>query len=135
NADRVANGAALDALIDAFCATRSRDDAIGVLTGAGCAVGPLESIASVFENPQIAARGSLATLPDPELGEVVINNAFPRFERAGAPPLRPGPSAVGADTEEVLARELGLSAGELRELERSGVIAPPPDRDTGSPRT
>jgi len=135
NADRVANGAALDALIDAFCATRSRDDAIGVLGGAGCAVGPLESIASVFENPQVKARGSLATLHDPELGEVVINSAFPRFERAGAPPLRPGPSVVGADTEEVLARDLGLSAAEVRELEESGVIGRPRDRDTGGSRT
>jgi crotonobetainyl-CoA:carnitine CoA-transferase CaiB-like acyl-CoA transferase len=135
NADRVANGVALDALIDAFCATRPRDDVIGVLTGAGCAVGPLESIASVFENPQVAARGSLATLRDPELGEVVISNAFPLFERAGAPALRPGPSEVGADTQDVLARELGLSAEELRTLEEAGVIGGHRDRDTGNPRT
>ena len=141
NADRVANGEALDALIDAFCGTRPRDDVIAELTGAGCAVGPLESIASVFENPQIAARGSLATLRDPELGEVVVNNAFPLFERAGAPALRPGPSQVGADTEEVLARELGLSADELHALEESGVISGPltlglpRDRDTGGSRT
>ena len=135
NADRVANGAALDALIEAFCATRPRDEAIAEFTRAGCAVGPLESIASVFENPQIAARGSLATLPDPELGEVVINNAFPRFERAGAPPLRPGPSAVGADTAAVLARDLGLSGEELRDLEQAGVIGGPRHRDTGGPRT
>ncbi len=40
NADRVANGEALDALIDAFCAARSRDDAIEELAAAGCAVGP-----------------------------------------------------------------------------------------------
>ena len=32
NADRVANGEALDALIDAFCATRPRDEVIAVLT-------------------------------------------------------------------------------------------------------
>jgi crotonobetainyl-CoA:carnitine CoA-transferase CaiB-like acyl-CoA transferase len=134
NGDRVANGEALDDLIGEFCATRPRDDVIGVFTGAGCAVGPLESIASVFENPQIAARGSLATLADPELGEVVVNNAFPRFERAGAPELRPGPSAVGADTAEVLTRELGLTAGELRELEASGAISTPRDGDTGGSR-
>jgi crotonobetainyl-CoA:carnitine CoA-transferase CaiB-like acyl-CoA transferase len=126
NADRVANGAALDALIEAFCATRPRDEAIDVFTRAGCAAGPLESIASVFDNPQIAARGSLAALPDPDLGEVVINSAFPRFERAGAPPLRPGPSEVGADTAAVLARDLGLSAEELRNLEQAGVIGGPP---------
>ena len=135
NADRVANGEALDALIDAFCATRSRDDVIGVLTGAGCAVGPLESIDSVFENPQIAARGSLATLADPDLGEIVVSNAFPRFARAGAPPLEPGRSQVGADTADVLARELGLGDEELRRLQAAGAIDDPRYRDTGTPRT
>ena len=134
NADRVVNGAALDALIEGFCATRPRDEAIAEFTRAGCAVGPLESIASVFDNPQIAARGSLATLPDPELGEVVINNAFPRFARAGAPALRPGPSDVGADTAEVLARDLGLSDDELRNLEEAGAIARPRHREHGGSR-
>ncbi|MBV8579434.1 MAG: CoA transferase [Candidatus Eremiobacteraeota bacterium] len=121
NEDRVANGEALDALIDAFCATRPRDDVIDVFTRAGCAVGPLESIASVFENPQVVARGSLATLPDPDLGEVVVSNAFPRFERAGAPPLRLGPTEVGADTVEVLRRELGLDDEELRRFLPDGA--------------
>ena len=121
NEDRVANGEALDALIDALCATRPRDDVIDVFTRAGCAVGPLESIASVFENPQVVARGSLATLPDPDLGEVVVSNAFPRFERAGAPPLRLGPTEVGADTVEVLRRELGLDDEELRRFLPDGA--------------
>lgn len=135
NADRVANGEALDALIDAFCATRTRDEAIEILTGAGCAVGPLESVDSVFDNPQIAARGSLATLPDPDLGEVVVNNAFPLFARAGAPPLEPGRSQVGADTADVLARELGLGDAELRRLHEAGAIADPRYRDRGGPKT
>ena len=135
NADRVANGEALDALIGAFCATRSRDDVIGVLTRAGCAVGPLESIASVFENPQIAARGSLARLPDADLGEVVVNSAFPRFARAGAPPLEPGRSAVGADTVEVLRRELGLADEDLQRLRAAGAIDDPAYRDTAGART
>jgi crotonobetainyl-CoA:carnitine CoA-transferase CaiB-like acyl-CoA transferase len=124
NVERVANGAALDALIEGYCATRSRDEAIAAFTGAGCAVGPLESIASVFDNPQIVARGSLVRLADPDLGEVTINNAFPRFERAGAPQLRPGPSAVGVDTAAVLAADLGLDDEALRVLAERGIIAP-----------
>ncbi len=124
NVDRVANGEALDALIEAFCATRTREQAIADFNAAGCAVGPLETIDSVFANPQIAARGSLARLPDPDLGEVTINNAFPRFERAGRPELRPGPSAVGADTFEVLSAELGLSREDLERLVKQGTIGP-----------
>ena len=134
NADRVANGEALDAIIDGFCEQRPRDEVIAILTAAGCAVGPLESIDSVFENPQIAARGSLARLADPELGEVVVNNAYPRFARAGAPPLEPGRSVVGADTAAVLRRDLGLGDDDLRRLHAAGAIAIPEDRDTEDSR-
>ena len=134
NADRVANGEALDAIIDGFCEQRPREEVIAILTAAGCAVGPLESIDSVFENPQIAARGSLARLPDPDLGEVVVNNAFPLFARAGAPPLEPGRSVVGADTAEVLRRDLGLGEHDLRRLHASGAIDVPGYRDTGDSR-
>ncbi|HEY0395638.1 MAG TPA: CoA transferase [Candidatus Elarobacter sp.] len=135
NADRVANGAALDAIIEGFCEQQPRDRVIAILTAAGCAVGPLESIDSVFENPQIAARGSLARLPDPELGEVVVNAAFPHFAHAGAPPLQPGRSAVGVDTADVLGRDLGLGEDELRRLHAAGAIAEPRYRDRGGSGT
>ncbi len=131
NAERVANGAALDALIEEFCASRTRDAAIEAFTRAGCAAGPLETIDSLFANPQIAARGSLATLPDPELGTVTIANAFPRFARAGAPPLRPGPAAVGGDTAALLARDLGLDEAELAELAKRGAFGAPAVREQG----
>lgn len=125
NVERVANAEALDALIEGFCAQHTRDEAIAAFTAAGCAVGPLESIDSVAENPQIVARGSLVRLDDPELGEVTINAPFPRFAHAGAPPLRPGPSDVGRDTADVLARDLGLSEDELRGLADAGAIDDP----------
>ena len=135
NADRVRNGEALDALIDGFCSQRTRDEVIAIFNRAGCAVGPLETIDSVFENPQIVARGSLVRLPDPDLGTVTINNAFPRFLYAGMPSLTPGPSAVGADTAEVLDRELGIDAENMRRLAQDGIIGlatapgggPPPE--------
>jgi crotonobetainyl-CoA:carnitine CoA-transferase CaiB-like acyl-CoA transferase len=135
NADRVVNGEALDLLIEGFCTTRQRDEVIATFTGAGCAVGPLETIDSVGTNPQIVARNSLATLADPDLGTVTIGNAFPRFTRAGGPTLTPGPSVVGAHTAEVLAHDLGLDDAELRRLASSGAIDIPGDRDHGRPRT
>src|SRR5581483_2981821 len=114
NVERLVHGEELDALIERFCEARPRDEIVATFTAAGCAVGPLETIDSVFENPQIAARGSLVTLPDPDLGEVTVSNSFPRFAHAGAPALAPGPSSVGADTAEVLRRELGLGEEELK---------------------
>ena len=87
-----------------------------------------------MDNPQIVARGSLTRLADPDLGEVVVNNAFPHFARAGAPALRPGPTAVGADTAEVLAGDLGLREEELDDLAARGIIALN-YRDSGTLRT
>jgi crotonobetainyl-CoA:carnitine CoA-transferase CaiB-like acyl-CoA transferase len=122
NGERVRNGEALDALIEAFCERRPRDEVIAIFNEAGCAVGPLETIDSVFENPQIAARGSLVRVEDPDLGPLWINNAFPKFREAGAPVLTPGPSAVGAHTAEVLERELGIGGEELRALAQQGIV-------------
>lgn len=129
NAERVANGEALDALIEAFCAAHPREEIIGVFTAAGCAVGPLETIDSVFANPQIAARGSLARLEDPDLGTVTINNAFPRFARAGTPALEPGPSAIGGHTLELLAADLGLESEDLDRLAAEGIFGPAEHRE------
>ena len=134
NADRVRNGAELDALIEAFCLMHRRDEAIAILTAAGCAVGPLESIDSVSLNPQIVARGSLATLEDPDLGQVVVGAPFPRFARAGAPALEPGRTEVGADSAAVLTRDLGLSVDELERLVEAGVVADPRYRDRSTSR-
>jgi crotonobetainyl-CoA:carnitine CoA-transferase CaiB-like acyl-CoA transferase len=123
NADRVANGEVLDALIGAYCAELTREEAIKNFTRAGCAVGPLESIDSVFENPHIRARGSLVALADDVLGSVTIANAFPRFSGSGAPALMPGRSRVGADTLDVLRADLALPDDEITDLLARGVIA------------
>jgi crotonobetainyl-CoA:carnitine CoA-transferase CaiB-like acyl-CoA transferase len=109
NADRVRNGAALDEAIEAFCGARTRDEAIAIFAAAGCAAGPLETIASVFDNPQVVARGSLIRVPDEDLGSVAMVGPIPRFVRAGAPTLRTGSSQVGANATEVLEEDFGLS--------------------------
>jgi crotonobetainyl-CoA:carnitine CoA-transferase CaiB-like acyl-CoA transferase len=116
NADRVRNGEALDALIEGFCAALTREEAIEAFTAAGCAAGPLETPASLLTNPHIVARGSLVRVPDADLGSVTMVGPIPRFERAGAPELRTGPSHVGADTLDVLGEELGLTHEDVARL-------------------
>ena len=55
---------ALDALIAAWCAARDRPQALAELTAGGCAVGPLETVATMAQNPQVAHRGSIVTVED-----------------------------------------------------------------------
>lgn len=116
NVERVRHVEELDHLIATWCATRSRDDAIDELTAAGCAVGPLESIATMMENPQVRHRGSIEHVPDPELGSLAMTGVFPTFQDTPTPLGRPGPSQVGADTEIVLRRDLGLTSEQIRVL-------------------
>jgi crotonobetainyl-CoA:carnitine CoA-transferase CaiB-like acyl-CoA transferase len=110
NADRLDHGDELDALISAWCAQRDRDEAIATLRGFGAAAGPLETIASAFENPQTVARGSIVRVEDPTLGPLRMVNAIPRFVRSEPATIVPGPTAVGADTRAVLRDELGVES-------------------------
>lgn len=125
NTERRQNVEALDALISAWCAERDRATALAELTAGGCAVGPLESVATMVDNPQVAHRGSIATVEDPDLGPLAMTGIYPRFQDAQTSIGRPGPAAVGQDTDDVLARDLGLSADELARLREAGVTDGP----------
>ncbi|MFB5190769.1 CaiB/BaiF CoA transferase family protein [Alicyclobacillus fastidiosus] len=116
NLDRVAHADELDALIASWCQKRDRDTVIDELSSLGCAVGPLETMDSMLTNPQILARKSITTVPDPELGPVRMTNVFPRFERAKPEIWSTGPAGVGGDTMRILQRDLGLPEDAIRRI-------------------
>lgn len=126
NADRVRHVQELDDLIAGWCRTRDRDDAIAELTAGGCAVGPLESVATMLDNPQVRHRGSIVTVEDDDLGPLTMTNVYPAFQDGGTAVGRPGPAHVGADTDDVLAADLGLGPEELAALREAGVTTGPP---------
>ncbi|WP_122816684.1 CaiB/BaiF CoA transferase family protein [Nocardioides pantholopis] len=125
NAERREHVEALDTLISDWCAQRDRETALSELTAGGCAVGPLESVATMLDNPQVVHRGSIATVEDPDLGPMAMTGIYPRFQEAETSIGRLGPADVGADTDEVLGRDLGLDAAELAELRAAGVTDGP----------
>lgn len=126
NADRVVNAGELDEAISAWCQARNRDTAIREFTEMGCAVGPLETIETMLKNEQVLARDSVTRVRDPRLGEIAMSNVFPRFERTDCRIRTTGPAGVGEHTEQILERDLGLTAEELLHLARLGVTAPKP---------
>jgi crotonobetainyl-CoA:carnitine CoA-transferase CaiB-like acyl-CoA transferase len=125
NADRIQHVHELDELIAGWCRTRDREQAIEELTSGGCAVGPLESVATMLDNPQVRHRRSIRTVEDEELGPLAMTGIFPSFQDAPTSIGRPGPADVGADTDEVLGADLGLAPEDLAELRRAGVTAGP----------
>jgi crotonobetainyl-CoA:carnitine CoA-transferase CaiB-like acyl-CoA transferase len=57
NADRVGNRDALTAALSPALALRGKDELLNALAAAGVPAGPINSVAEVFADPQVAARG------------------------------------------------------------------------------
>lgn len=125
NADRRENIEDLDRLIAEWCRLRDRDDALALLNSNGCAVGPLETVPSMMSNPQIVHRGSIVTVDDSELGPLAMTGSYPRFSSARTGVGEPGRSEIGADTEDVLTRDLELDKNALENLWSAGAIGLP----------
>ncbi|GLV14227.1 CoA transferase [Alicyclobacillus hesperidum] len=123
NLDRVQHADELDALIEAWCKERTRDEAIEELSNMGCAVGPLETVDSMLKNPQIQARESVVTVHDPDIGPMRMTGVFPKFSRSKPTIHWTGPSVVGQDTFAVLARDLGLSPTQIQALNETGDLS------------
>jgi benzylsuccinate CoA-transferase BbsF subunit len=72
-------------------------------------------------DPQLAHRGHWVRLPHAEMGESLYNNLPFRLSRTPVSPRRPAP-LLGEHTREILGELLGLSAGEIDELEAEQVL-------------
>ncbi len=97
-------------------------------------IGPIYSIADIFEDPQYIARETITTVDDPILGPAKVQNAIPRLVDTPGKVRHLG-GWLGQDNDSILGGELGHSAEELARWEAAGVIGrgmPPPDRRTGS---
>jgi len=88
---------------------------------AEAAIGPAYDISQIFTDPQYQARQDIVEVPDEELGALQMTNAFPFMSATPAKIRHAGPRK-GQHNDEILGRELGLSAEELADLKKAGVI-------------
>src|SRR5579872_603369 len=77
NADRIRNADALNRALEDWCKTRTQKDVLDTLIPLGCAIGPLETIQTVFDNPQVQFRKSYVTVEDPTFGSLRMMRAQP----------------------------------------------------------
>jgi len=123
NADRIANVDALDEIIANWTADKPWREAVQILADAGAAAGPVYSAEQLIADEHVVARGSLATVNNPDGdGEMLQAAVTPRLSRTPGSVRHAGLNQ-GSCTEEVLA-ELGYSESEICELADSGAIGP-----------
>lgn len=119
---RVDHVEALDELIDRWCGSMSSDEATRLLSEAGCAVGPVETVASLLKNPQVVARRSIIDVQDAALGTLHMTNVIPRFQNFPEQNPAPGAVKIGEHTEDILMRDLKLTQDDINTLKSEGVI-------------
>ncbi len=120
-AGRKANEDALEAHIAAWTAGVPRDDIVRRLRANDLRVYPVNSMADLFEDPQLAARGFWRTVEHPVMGPLRVE-APPALLRATPPAqTRPAP-LMGEHTAEVLTEILGLSPEEIDDLSADGAL-------------
>jgi formyl-CoA transferase len=118
---RVANMAAVDALVEGWTSTQTRAEAADRLLAASVPCAPVRELAEVILDRNMHARGSLQWLDHPELGRVVLPHSPLVFEGADRRPLRPS-ERLGASNAAVFGTWLGHSDAELEAFARDGVI-------------
>jgi len=120
NPARVTNRAELVPKLATLIAAKPSRFWLDGLEAAGVPVGPINSVAQTFADPQAVARGLAITLPL-EGGGTVPGVASPIREADKFPQTVTAPPRLGQHTDAVLG-ELGIVAEEIARLRAKGVI-------------
>jgi crotonobetainyl-CoA:carnitine CoA-transferase CaiB-like acyl-CoA transferase len=121
NASRVHNREELIAILQGIFVTRTMRDWLQALERAGVPCGPINTVADVFADPQVQARGLKLDLSHPSIGSVP-SVANPIKYSATPIDYRSAPPMLGADTDEILCEMLGVTPEEIGRLRKAGVV-------------
>ena len=94
---------------------------VEALGSQGLPVGPVQDIAQVAADPQLAARNMFVELEHPGIGPVTFTNTPIKMSRTQGGPKGVQPDR-GEHTDEILS-ELGLSSERIVEMRASGAVA------------
>jgi formyl-CoA transferase len=118
---QVAQRDQIDEALGRWLAARSTTACLETMREFGVTGDRIFSMADIVADEIYAEREDIITVDDPELGPVRMQAVVPKFRTTPGRVWRPGP-ALGADNAFVYGEWLGLSAEQLSELDRKGVI-------------
>ena len=118
---RVAHQELLDSLIAEWVGARPTTEVLEKFEAAGAVIGPIYSIADIFEDAQYRARETITTVDDPRLGPVRLQNVIPLLS-ATPGSVRYLGGELGEHNSEILCDELGHSLEELEVWGDAGIV-------------
>ena len=111
----------VEAAVEAWTATRTREEIADLLQAAGIEAVPVYDFGDVHDDPQIAYRDHFVPLTHPYMGDGLYERTGTRVGDTPHGYDRPGPT-LGQDNDWVLGELLGLSADERKRLESDGAL-------------
>jgi crotonobetainyl-CoA:carnitine CoA-transferase CaiB-like acyl-CoA transferase len=118
---RLAAADALEAAVAERTRSREAFALMQALQDAGVEAGVVQTFEDLLRDPGLAARGHFVRIPHRRLGELAFERSGFRLSDSPGALRTPGPD-LGEHTHAVLRELLGLSEGEIRDLESSGVL-------------
>jgi crotonobetainyl-CoA:carnitine CoA-transferase CaiB-like acyl-CoA transferase len=119
-AGRAEHANELDEAVGSWIAVRTTAEVLAAFTEAQAAVAPIYDVRGIVADPQVQARGTILTVPDPVLGPLQMQNVL--FQLSQTPgSVRWTARPHGADTDTVLGRH-GYGPDEVAALREQGVV-------------
>ena len=118
---RGTNMAELDTVIAEWTAGLDADELLSALHNNGVPAGRIYRAKDMLADPHFAERQAIVTLTDPELGEIAMQNVFPKLSATPGAVRATGP-ALGAHNDDIYRGLLGLDDEELARLASAGVV-------------
>ncbi|MDR1376130.1 MAG: CoA transferase [Synergistaceae bacterium] len=119
---RVERHAEVKAVVDEWIASKTTDSVLKMLDDAGIPCAPIYDIRQVVEDPHISgAREMFVEVEHPVAGPVKLTGSHIKLSGTPSSLRTPSPS-LGQHNEEVYGERLGLSAQEIADLKREGVL-------------
>ena len=120
NAQRVADGVELDAIIGAFIAGRGLAENVAFFEAAEVTIGPVNHIGQFMQDPHVQDRAVLADYPDADMERFPMPAIPARLSGTPGAIRAPAPR-LGQHTQDILA-EAGLDADAITAALDSGLV-------------
>jgi succinyl-CoA---D-citramalate CoA-transferase len=121
NPARVENSVECNGIVGAWIEQHTRDEVIAHFDKFGVAYSAVFDMEDAFRDLQYRAREAMVRVPDPDLGEAIVQNVVPKFSATPGSVDFLG-RKLGEDNEAIYCGELGFSKEKLQELKTAGVI-------------
>jgi CoA:oxalate CoA-transferase len=118
---RVEHMVLVDEMVSEFTARFEKQALFELLMRHRVPCAPVRDLDEVVNDPHLHARGALQWQEHPELGRIPVQSSPLRFAGTEQMPLTPS-RKLGADNNAIYGDWLGLSANEIADLTREGVI-------------